>query len=65
MTDLLSPVQSPCIGGCCLDDNEMCLGCFRMMDEILTWHSADPKQQHAVIRACATRKLEKSQRDSS
>ena len=61
MTNLLSPVESPCIGDCRLDDKDMCLGCFRMMNEILIWSKASPKQQLDIVQACATRKREKSQ----
>lgn len=42
-------IQSPCIRNCSLDVNEICLGCFRSMDEIMEWShietSAKQKQQ--------------------
>jgi uncharacterized protein len=31
------PVQSPCVRNCCLDDDSICLGCFRSMEEIMEW----------------------------
>ena len=37
-------IESPCVGQCCLDDKDMCVGCFRMMDEILSWGQVDDKQ---------------------
>ena len=52
----LNEIQSPCIRNCCLDDNDMCIGCFRMMDEILIWGQADDKQKREVLALCASRK---------
>jgi predicted Fe-S protein YdhL (DUF1289 family) len=52
-------VQSPCIRNCCLDDKDMCLGCFRTLDEILIWSAASPEQQIDIVRACSKRKLNK------
>jgi predicted Fe-S protein YdhL (DUF1289 family) len=62
MTHPLPAVQSPCIRNCCLDEKDMCLGCFRMLDEILIWSTASAQQQHDIVQLCATRKLKKPQR---
>ena len=61
MTNTPSTVQSPCVQNCCLDDKDMCLGCFRMIDEILIWGTASVKQQIDIVQACASRKQEKTQ----
>lgn len=63
MTHPLPDVESPCVRNCCLDDKDMCLGCFRMLDEILIWSTASPQQQFDIVQACATRKLNKTQSD--
>ena len=39
-------IESPCIRHCCLDDNDVCLGCFRSIDEITGW-----SQANAALRA--------------
>ncbi len=39
-------VESPCIRHCCLDNNDVCLGCFRSIDEITGW-----SQANAALRA--------------
>ncbi|MEC4089038.1 DUF1289 domain-containing protein [Pseudoalteromonas rubra] len=49
-------VPSPCIRHCCLDDNDVCVGCYRTLNEIMTWQSCDNEQKRAVLRACETRK---------
>jgi predicted Fe-S protein YdhL (DUF1289 family) len=61
MTNPPSVVQSPCIQNCCLDEHDMCLGCFRMLDEILIWGTASSKQQHDIVQVCVKRKQKKSQ----
>jgi predicted Fe-S protein YdhL (DUF1289 family) len=32
---------SPCIRVCCLDDHDICLGCFRSLTEIKRWTQVD------------------------
>ncbi|PHS27442.1 MAG: DUF1289 domain-containing protein [Methylophaga sp.] len=34
-------VTSPCVRNCCLNNSDICLGCFRSLDEILLWGSTD------------------------
>ena len=52
------PVLSPCIGNCCLDDKDMCLGCFRMLDDIVGWSQKPDEDKLRVIRKCQQRKSE-------
>lgn len=63
MTQPLPVVQSPCIRNCCLDDKDMCLGCFRMLDEILIWSTASTARQLDIVQACGARKQKKAQGD--
>ena len=30
-------IESPCIGVCALDENDVCMGCFRTADDITEW----------------------------
>ncbi|MDU0355939.1 DUF1289 domain-containing protein [Paraglaciecola aquimarina] len=50
--------MSPCIGNCCLDEKDMCLGCFRMLDDILQWSASADEQKQRVLDACEKRRLE-------
>lgn len=45
-----NPVDSPCIGVCVLDMEDVCEGCFRSMDEISRWSSMTPDAQREVIK---------------
>lgn len=55
--------DSPCVRNCCLNDDDICLGCFRSLDEIRNWAGADREtrlfylQQSATRRQAATAKL--------
>ncbi|MEP1445603.1 MAG: DUF1289 domain-containing protein [Paraglaciecola sp.] len=51
-----SDVQSPCVRNCCLDDKDMCLGCFRVIDEILVWGEADNNRKVEILALCESRR---------
>ena len=40
---------SPCVNVCTLDDDGVCLGCRRTLDEIMRWTRMSPEEQRAVI----------------
>lgn len=42
-------VRSPCIANCKLDEEEVCRGCFRTIDEIISWSSFSNSEKQAVI----------------
>ncbi|WP_286263410.1 DUF1289 domain-containing protein [Thalassotalea atypica] len=47
---------SPCVRNCCLDPQDICLGCFRHLDEITQWQSMSVKRKKDTLRLCASRK---------
>jgi uncharacterized protein len=55
--DALSPVPSPCISVCRLDEaTGLCIGCLRTLDEIAAWSTLDDAGKRAVWQAIATRR---------
>jgi len=50
-----SAVASPCVRHCCLNDNDVCLGCFRTLDEIKDWQSKSDSEKIAVLALCQKR----------
>lgn len=48
---------SPCIRQCCLD-GEQCVGCGRLLAEILEWAAASDERQLRIIDAARQRKLQ-------
>tara|TARA_Y100001934_G_C11704777_1_gene473971 strand:+ start:278 stop:430 length:153 start_codon:yes stop_codon:yes gene_type:complete len=43
---------------CTLDDNDVCLGCYRTADEIGEWVDADAARRDAILEAADTRMLQ-------
>ncbi|MES2819112.1 MAG: DUF1289 domain-containing protein [Pseudomonadota bacterium] len=41
-------MASPCRRQCCLDDQDLCLGCGRSLAEILAWGQADSATRRAI-----------------
>ena len=55
-------LASPCIRICCLDEQNVCLGCFRTLDEIKDWTSTDKSARALVLQRCAQRREAHDQR---
>lgn len=49
-------VQSPCVRNCCLDENEICRGCFRSLTEIIGWSEAAASQRKTIIQLALQRR---------
>ncbi len=58
-------VQSPCVRNCCLDDNDICMGCFRHVDEIVCWGSASNDEQRQILLNADQRRVLKQSLSSS
>jgi len=50
-------IESPCIRSCCLDGDDICLGCFRHIDEIRAWKNYESSEKQTVINVCQQRRL--------
>ncbi len=50
-SEALQPVESPCIDLCTLDDDDICVGCFRSIDEICAWACATNEQRRSILQA--------------
>lgn len=51
-------VESPCVRNCCLDDADVCMGCFRTLREICDWHSASEAEKRETLKRCEERRSE-------
>lgn len=51
-----SEPQSPCISVCALDDNDVCIGCFRSAEEITDWFLADADGKREILRRARERR---------
>jgi len=51
-------VPSPCIGVCALNENDICVGCYRSVDELSHWDSYSNVEKKQVILKTAERARE-------
>lgn len=48
--------ESPCNDICTLDNEKICLGCFRSLDEIIHWAEMDDTIRRDVLRKAEKRR---------
>ncbi|NTS76939.1 DUF1289 domain-containing protein [Catenovulum sp. SM1970] len=41
--------QNPCVRNCCLDDEDVCIGCGRTLEQICQWQSYSKDKQKAIF----------------
>lgn len=56
MSGNLAEPASPCISVCALDENDICMGCFRSGAEITDWFTASPEEKRDILRRSAERR---------
>ena len=52
-------VSSPCIRNCCLDDEDVCLGCYRTVEEIIQWADSSDNEKRLILQVAEKRKSER------
>lgn len=55
-------VESPCVRNCCLNNKDICLGCFRHIDEITGWLNKTNSEKQEILDICQQRRDEKTPR---
>ncbi len=55
-------VESPCVRLCTLDQDDICVGCFRSIDEICAWGGAANDQRRKILKNAAARREDKNRR---
>lgn len=56
------PLASPCIRTCCLDDDDVCMGCGRSLAEIVSWGTASDDEKREILARSRQRAAEKRHR---
>ncbi len=54
--------DSPCIRQCCLDEQDICVGCYRTLQEIVNWSACTDEQKIAIKQQCKIRKEQRPRR---
>ncbi len=49
MNDKNALIKSPCVRNCCLNEQDICLGCFRTLTEITEWGQADDDMRKKIL----------------
>lgn len=50
-------LASPCISVCLLNENDVCLGCYRSAEEITDWFMASAQQKQDILDRARDRRL--------
>lgn len=58
-------IESPCCRHCCLNDDDICIGCWRTLSEILMWNHADDTQRAEILARCQQRSQQQSRPDNN
>ena len=51
-------VKSPCVAVCALDENDVCIGCYRTGNEITQWGEMDNQAKAEVMKSVANREAD-------
>jgi len=60
----MKTIYSPCVRNCCLDEDDICLGCFRRVDEITSWQAADNAAKLKIMHLAEQRRKLRKQKYS-
>lgn len=55
MSTIERPVPSPCVSICALDEDDICTGCQRTVEEITRWSRMDNAERRKVLELCHER----------
>jgi predicted Fe-S protein YdhL (DUF1289 family) len=58
-----SEIASPCVRTCCLDDDDVCIGCGRALAEIVAWGTAGDAERRAILERSRARVARRAERD--
>jgi len=56
--NILGMVKSPCVAVCALDENDICIGCYRTGDEITQWGEMTNQEKKHVLENVAQREAQ-------
>ena len=49
-------IRSPCISVCVLDENDICMGCYRSAEEVTDWFMAGDEEKRAIMQRVEQRR---------
>lgn len=61
----MADIHKPCIKRCSLNEEEICLGCFRTFDDMLQWNKASIEEKKEMLKIAAQRKIAHAKEQAS
>ena len=49
-------VKNPCVRHCSLDGDDVCVGCYRAISEIMDWKKSTQTERRIILAKCTIRK---------
>ena len=49
MSEADSKIASPCVSLCCLDEDDVCMGCLRHINEITGWQGMNDDEKRELL----------------
>ena len=49
-------IKSPCVRNCCLDKDDICLGCGRSLLEIKSWQASTIREKMDILERASKRR---------
>lgn len=62
---MVPSIEKPCIRNCCLNEEDVCLGCFRTFDDMRIWHKSTDEEKRKMLSLAAKRKMEHKEKYAS
>ena len=54
----MSTIEKPCIRKCCLNEKDVCMGCYRTLDDMRVWHKVTTSEKKNMLMLAEKRRLE-------
>ena len=54
----MADINRPCVKRCSLNEEEICLGCFRTFNDMVRWNKASVEEKQEMLNSAKKRKME-------
>lgn len=61
----MADINKPCLRKCCLNEEDICLGCFRSFNDMRLWNKASIEAKLEMLKIAETRKIRHARKQAS
>ncbi len=54
-------IKRPCVKKCCLNEEDICVGCFRSLDDMRKWHKSTDDAKLEMLKVANERSIQAKQ----